>query len=151
MAVPIVEDSRNPGTDGVCGDREQQEYLNKRRAGNAEDRQRDQNAGRDRDDADLPWLAIRNRAGPGKFRLVGIVEQAPIGADAAFEGFPRLVEGFDQIVVDAESLRRGRGRSGSRSPARACPDRPPCGYSPRSASRTPQSRRACRGKRCAAA
>ena len=32
------------------------------------------------------------------------VEHAPVGADAAFEGLPRLVVGFDDVVVDAERL-----------------------------------------------
>ena len=35
------------------------------------------------------------------------VEHAPVGADAAFEGLPRLVVGFDDVVVDAERLGAG--------------------------------------------
>ena len=46
-------------------------------------------------------IRIGDRAGPGEFRLARGVEQAPIGADAAFEHLPRLVDGFDDVVVDA--------------------------------------------------
>ena len=46
-------------------------------------------------------IGIEDRSGPGEFRLARGVEQAPVGADAAFEGLPRLVERFDDVVVDA--------------------------------------------------
>ena len=35
------------------------------------------------------------------------VEDAPIGSDAAFIGLPRLVEGFDDRIVDAHGIGPG--------------------------------------------
>ncbi len=56
------------------------------------------------------------RIGPvhANFGGTGCVEQAPVGADAAFEALPRLIEGFDDVVVDAEpfSARHELARDG---------------------------------------
>ncbi len=103
VAVPVFEHGRRPGADTMGREGEQQR-LHHRRAGHAQDRQRHQHADGDRDGADLPALAVDDRAGPGELRLAAAVEQAPIGADAALEGLPRLVERLDDVVVDAERL-----------------------------------------------
>ena len=36
--------------------------------------------------------------------MAGRVEQSPVGADAAFKNLPRLIDRFDDVVVDAECL-----------------------------------------------
>ena len=46
-------------------------------------------------------VRIADRPGPGEFCLARGVEQAPIRPDAAFIGLPRLIEGFDDVVIDA--------------------------------------------------
>src|SRR6185312_8856098 len=45
-----------------------------------------------------------NWTGPAEFRVPRCVKQSPIGPDATFEGLPRLIDGFDNVVVDAISL-----------------------------------------------
>ena len=52
-------------------------------------------------------IGIADRAGPVEFRLTRGVEQTPIGTDAAFIGLPRLVDRFDDVVVDAIGLGAG--------------------------------------------
>ena len=62
--------------------------------------------------ASFQWSGLVIGAGPGEFRLARGVEHAPIGTDAAFERLPRLVDGFDDVVVDAEaSARATKSRS----------------------------------------
>src|SRR5262249_55447936 len=46
-------------------------------------------------------------SGPGELGVARGVEHTPIHAHAAFMGFPRLVEGFDDVVVDAVGLGPG--------------------------------------------
>ena len=41
------------------------------------------------------------------FGCAGSVEQPPIGTDAAFHRLPGLIDGFDDVVVDAVSLGAG--------------------------------------------
>src|SRR4026208_1478857 len=47
------------------------------------------------------------RAGKLEFRLPLGIEHAPIGADAAFEGLPRLVECLDDRIIDTHGVRPG--------------------------------------------
>src|SRR4029079_1114135 len=56
----------------------------------------------------LDVVGVGDRTGPGEFRRACRVEQTPVRADAAFLDLPRLVVGFDDVVVDAE-------RSGARN------------------------------------
>src|SRR4051812_36988759 len=49
-------------------------------------------------------LGVADRPGPGELCLAGCIKQAPIGADAAFVGLPRLVDRLDDIVVDTQSV-----------------------------------------------
>ena len=69
-----------------------------------QDRQRQQQAEQDGEPGELPVVGIVDRPGPGELGVARRVEHAPIRADAAFVGLPRLVEGFDDVVVDAEGL-----------------------------------------------
>ncbi len=69
----------------------------------------------------LPMVRIDDRAAPAELGVARGVEHAPIQADAAFDGLPRLVEGFDDVVVDAAAHRRARR---SRAAPAACSMRP---------------------------
>ncbi len=104
MAIPIGEDRGDPRAhrmDG-CGKKQR---LGDAGSGQGQDRQRQQEADEDRDARDLPVVRIHDRPGPGEFRVARGVEQAPIGADAAFEYLPGLIDGLDDVVIDAERLR----------------------------------------------
>ena len=103
MAVPEGEDDRKPGPDHVGGDR-QRGGLAGGHVGLRQDRQRQQQPEQDGETGDLPVVGIADQPGPGELGLPRGVEHAPIGADAAFVGLPRLVEGFDEVVVDAVGL-----------------------------------------------
>src|SRR5262249_24130364 len=67
-----------------------------------------QEADEDRDSGDLPMVGVGDRARPSEFGLPRRVEQTPVRTDAAFVGFPRLVERLDDVVVDAARLGLGR-------------------------------------------
>ena len=58
------------------------------------------------DQPSAPSSASRPRR-QGEFRLAVGVEHAPIGADAAFVGLPRLVERLDDRIVDAHGVGAG--------------------------------------------
>ncbi len=64
-------------------------------------RQRQQEPDQQRKAGDLPVIRIADRPAPRELRHAACVEQTPVGTDAAFVGLPGLVEGFDQVVVDA--------------------------------------------------
>ena len=49
-------------------------------------------------------IGIGDRAFPNELGMTGRVVQTPIGADAAFENLPRLVERLDDVVLDAVGL-----------------------------------------------
>ncbi len=49
-------------------------------------------------------IGIGDGAGPGEFWLPGGIENAPIRSDAAFGGFPGLIDRLDDVVVDAIGL-----------------------------------------------
>ena len=106
VPVPIGEQDRKPRADDVGGGCEQR-GLAGGRAGERKDRQRQQHADQHGDAGELPVIGVGDRPGPGELRLARGVEHAPVGADAAFEGLPRLVVGFDDVVVDAERLGAG--------------------------------------------
>ena len=104
MAVPIREDVGEPGADRMGGNSKRRS-LQQRRAGHRQHRQRKQHADQDGNSHQLPVIGIGDRTGPREFQLAAGVEKAPIRTDAAFENLPGLIEGFDQVVVDAERLR----------------------------------------------
>jgi hypothetical protein len=103
MPVPIGEHRGKPGADHIGGGCERCGLPN-RHPGGRQNRHRQQNAHKQRDAGEPPMIGIRDRAGPAKFRLARSVEHSPIGADTAFEDFPGLVDGLDNVVVDAESF-----------------------------------------------
>ena len=103
MAVPEGEHGGEPGADHIGGGRERHR-LPQGHAVHRQERQRQQHADQQSDAGELPVIGIADRAGPLELRLARGVEQAPIGADAAFEGLPRLVDRFDDVVVDAVGL-----------------------------------------------
>ena len=105
MAVPIGEHDREPGAD-ACGRTASRAVCAGGGAGERKDRQRQQHAEQQRDAGELPVIGIGDRPGPGELRLARGVEHAPVGADAAFEGLPRLIVGLDDVVVDAEASAR---------------------------------------------
>ena len=76
-------------------------------AGQHQDRQRQQHADQHRDRHQLPVIGVGDRAGQANFGCARGVEHAPVRTDAAFEGLPRLIEGFDDVVVDAERVGAG--------------------------------------------
>ena len=106
MPGPVGEHGRDPGADAIGG-RRQQQRLQHGRPASAQDRQRHQDADQQRDGGELPVVRIDDRAGPGEFRLARGVEDAPIGADAAFEVFPGLIDRLDDVVVHADGLGAG--------------------------------------------
>src|SRR5215471_13329784 len=52
-------------------------------------------------------IRVADGTGPGELRLPPSVEQTPISTNAAFVGLPRLVEGFDDVVINAVSFGTG--------------------------------------------
>ena len=75
--------------------------------GHGQDRQGQQQPEQHRKAGALAVIGIGDGSGPGEFRLPRRVEQAPIGADAAFHGLPRLIDRLDDVVVDAVGLGAG--------------------------------------------
>ena len=106
VGLLIGEDVCGPGTDGIRRNGEH-DRLHRRRRNDLQDRQRQQNAHQQREAGILPVIRIHDRSGPGEFRLTIGVEHAPIGTDAAFEELPRLIDGFDDVVVHADRLGAG--------------------------------------------
>ena len=106
MSRPIGEHGGGPGADAVGG-RGQHQRLHDRRPLEPQDRQRHQDADQQRDRGQLPVVLVHDRAGPGEFRLAVGVENAPIGADAAFEEFPGLIDRLDDVVVHADGFGAG--------------------------------------------
>src|SRR5262245_60319841 len=49
-------------------------------------------------------IVIGDWAGPIKFWMTRGVEESPIGADTAFKDFPRLIDCFDDVVINAVSF-----------------------------------------------
>ena len=62
---------------------------------------------RTRDGRELPVVLVDDRPGPGKFRFARGIEDAPIGADAAFEEFPGLIDRLDDVVFHADGFGAG--------------------------------------------
>ena len=106
VAVPIVEYDRRPSP-GPVGRGGEHGRLHEGGSGDEQDRQGNQETDPDRDGGELEVVGFGDDARPGELGGAIGVEQAPIGADAAFERLPGLVEGFDDIVVDPEFLRPG--------------------------------------------
>ncbi len=103
MAVPECEHGRSPRSDAVGGRREQQR-LQHGRFRKSQDRQRHQDADEERNGRKLPVIGVLDRAGPGEFWLTRGIQHAPIGADAAFEIFPGLIDRLDDVVFHADGF-----------------------------------------------
>ena len=104
VAVPIGEHGGKPGAHHIGAGRKQR-GLSERHRGHGEDRQRQQHAHQQRDAGEPPVVGLGERAGPVELGLARSVEQTPIGADAAFENLPGLIDRFDDVVVDAVGAR----------------------------------------------
>ena len=100
MPVPIGKHGGEPGAHHIGGGG-QRDRLPQRHATHRQKRQRQQHAHEQGDAREFPVIRIADRAGPVEFRMTRGVEQAPIGTDAAFEDLPRLVDRFDDVVVNA--------------------------------------------------
>ena len=78
-------------------------------------------------------------------RRVGIVEQAPMAADGAFQrALPGLVEGLDHVDAEVLALGHAPARPGSRAPGWPATAARPRACGRRSASRPRRSRSPCR-------
>ena len=106
VRVPEGEDDREPGTDDIGRHRERQ-GLTGGGARLGEHRHGEQEAEQDRQAGHFPVVGVADQSGPGELGLARGVEHAPVLADAAFVGLPRLVEGFDHVVVDTVGFRPG--------------------------------------------
>ena len=106
MAGPIGEHGRDPGADAVRRGRQQQR-LHRGGPFEPQDRQRHQDADQNRDDGEFPVVRVDDRPGPGKFRFPLGIENAPIGADAAFEELPGLIDRLDDVVFHADRIGAG--------------------------------------------
>ncbi len=103
MRLPEGEDERAPGAHRIRGDGKHDGFADCSAAA-CQDRQREQEAERERKPSQLPEVRVIDRSGPGELRLARGVEHAPVHADAALVGLPRLVERLDDVVVDAVSF-----------------------------------------------
>src|SRR6202043_2002684 len=56
---------------------------------------------------EFPVILVDDRPGPGKFRLAGRVENAPIGPDAAFKELPGLIDRLHDVVFHADGFGAG--------------------------------------------
>ena len=81
--------------------------LERRNAGAGEDRDAEEKPDGERGHGLQHPVRRLDRAGKLEFRLPLGIEHAPIGADAAFEGLPRLVERLDDRIVDAHGVGAG--------------------------------------------
>src|SRR3569623_1370908 len=106
VRVPVGEYGGEPCADAVGRDGEQ-ENLRNGRLHQAENGQRHQDADQHRDQRHLPVIGIGDRPGPWEFRFTRCVQNAPVRADTTFEKLPRLVDGFDDVVVEPDRLGAG--------------------------------------------
>ena len=106
MRDPIVDHIGRPRADGVGGEREHG-GLRHGRARDGENRDRQQQPDGQRRHHLQQEIRRLHRAGKGEFRVPVGVEDAPIGSDAPFIGLPRLIEGFDDRIVDAHRVGPG--------------------------------------------
>ena len=106
MRDPIVDNIGRPGADGTGGERKHA-GLCRGWPRNAEDRDREQQPDGQRRHHLRQEVRRLHRTGKGEFRIPVGVEDAPIGPDAAFIGLPRLIEGFDDRIIDAHRVRAG--------------------------------------------
>ena len=103
---PIVEDARAPGADGVCR-AGKHAGLERRDAGAGKNRDAEEKSDGERGNGLQHPIRGLDRSGKLEFRLPLGIEHAPIGADAAFKGLPRLVERLDDRIVDAHGVGPG--------------------------------------------
>ena len=103
MSVPKGEHGGGPGADHIGGGN-QRDRLPQRHRAHRQERQRQQHAHQQGDAGKFPVVGTGDGAGPIEFRSTRRVEQSPIGTDAAFEDLPRLINRFDDVVVDAIGL-----------------------------------------------
>ena len=103
VALPESNDRSAPGADQIGGRRKRQR-LRGRHPGYGQDRQRQQQSQEDREAGSLDVVRVGNGTGPGKLRFTRGIEQTPVRSDAAFEGFPGLIDRLDDVVVDAVGL-----------------------------------------------
>src|SRR5712671_194945 len=106
VRVPEREDDGEPGSDRI-GCRGKNNCLPDRGARLCDRCQREQQAKQNCKSADFPVFGVADRTRPGKLHLARCIEQAPIGADAAFAGFPRLIDCLNDVVVDTTSVGAG--------------------------------------------
>ena len=106
MALPERDNGGSPGADDIGRDGKHQR-LGECHACHGQKRQRQQQTERNGETGALEIVGIGDRSGPFELGLVRRVEQSPIGADAAFHGFPGLIDAFDDVVVDAIGLGAG--------------------------------------------
>ena len=100
MRLPEREDERTPGAHRIGRDCERNRFADCSAAA-CQDRQREQQAEPEREAGELPVVRVMDRSGPGELGVARGVEHTPVHADAALVGLPRLVERFDDVVVDA--------------------------------------------------
>ena len=103
VGLPEREDRRKPGADHVGGDRKR-DSLAECGIAARQDRQRQQQAEQNGETGELPVVGVIDKPGPAELGVPRGIEHAPIHADAAFVGLPWLVEGLDDVVVDAIGL-----------------------------------------------
>ena len=100
VVLPVHEHARTPAADQMVRGGEQY-GLTDGRSGKYQDRKRQQRANQDGQPRCLPVVGVNDRSGPGKFGPQRRIQDAPIRADIAFEQFLRLIDRFDDIIVDA--------------------------------------------------
>ena len=103
VVLPEGEDRGEPGADHV-GRNRKRDSLAGCGAASRQDRQRQQQAEQNRETAELPMVGVVDQSGPAELGVARGIKHAPIHADAAFVGLPWLVEGLDDVVVDAIRL-----------------------------------------------
>ena len=103
MRLPECEHRGEPGADDIGGDRKRESFAGGCAAAR-QNRQRQQEPEQEREGCDLPVIGIDDQPRPGELGGACGIENAPIDADAALVRLPGLIEGFDNVVVDAVSL-----------------------------------------------
>ena len=106
MPGPIGEHGGHPGADAIGGGRQHQR-LHHGGPGKPQDRQRHQHADQQGDGGQFPVILVDDRPGPGKFRFARGIQDAPIGADAALEEFPGLIDRLDDVVFHPDRFGAG--------------------------------------------
>ncbi len=106
MRDPIVDHIGRPRADRLRRQRDDGGLCH-RRAGNGENRDRQEQSHSQRGHHLHHEVGRFHRAGKREFRGPVGVEDAPIGSDASFIGLPRLIEGFDDRIVDAQRIGPG--------------------------------------------